>query len=79
MNGHAQNLAKAVLLYFGETTARHIQTEWRIVTGSSDYSGTTLLRLARRLLDAEAVAERASKQGKKPNERSDKAGDPAGG
>jgi len=79
VNGHAQNLAKAVLLYFGEASARNIETEWWIATGSSDFSGTTLIRLARRLLDAEVVAERASKQGIKPNERSGKAGAAAGG
>ncbi len=61
MNGHAQNLARAVLLYFGETTQRNIAADWRITTGSADFSGATLMRLARRLLDDAAIQERAAR------------------
>lgn len=62
-------LAQAVLLYFGDMPRRDVAQEWRSVTGSTDFSATTLRRLAREVLDGQAARERAERARERERKR----------
>jgi len=54
VNGHAQRLALAVLLYYEKyqnVSPRQTFERWRQCTGSANFSATALVDLARRVLD----------------------------
>lgn len=54
MNGHAQRLALAVLLYYEKypnTSPRQTFDRWRQCTDGQSFSATALVDLARRVLD----------------------------
>jgi hypothetical protein len=76
VNGHAQNLALAVLLYFQRhenTSASQTFRRWRQITDGQTFSATTLVELAQRVLDEQPLPDtpkmRIRKEDQKLHER----------
>ncbi len=73
MSANTEALAQAVLLYFGDLPRRDVAREWRQTTGTTDFSATTLRRLARAVLDEQAAQERAARARERERKRSERA------
>jgi hypothetical protein len=72
LNGHAQNLALAVLLYFDgheNTSAANIFRRWRQLTDGQTFSATTLVELAHRVLDEQPLPDTPRIRTKKEDQR----------